>query len=130
MKSFGADDHDALSDLSKLIHIEFVSADYLGFDISRKRVDDMGFKLTFVPSNERVHWIDINFGLADTIYMGDGVYDALIFEKVGYSICPSDGFYRTLQKANFVTYHKGGHRAVADACLHIKEKFFCTSSVY
>lgn len=125
MKAFGADDHDALIILSNLIEIEFLTADTIGFPIAYKRiVGDMEFPLHLISMKDRVRWIEKHFGLSETIYMGDGILDPPIFEKVGYSICPSDGFYWTVAKANYVTRHTGGHRAVAEACVHIKEKFF------
>ncbi len=125
MKAFGADDHDALSILVQYLSICFVTADKIGYPITKKRiVDDMGFCLDLVPMKERVAWIEQRYGLKNTIYMGDGILDPPIFEKVSYAICPADGFYQAMNGANYVTIYSGGHRAVADACAHIKEKFF------
>lgn len=124
MKCFGADDHDALKMLSEYIHIEFVTGDYVGFDISKRRIDDMGFKLTLIRGIEkREKWIEDNFGLDETIYMGDSFMDADLLKKVGYSICPLDGYYTLGESVNYMTRTGGGHRAVAEACMHIKEKF-------
>jgi 3-deoxy-D-manno-octulosonate 8-phosphate phosphatase (KDO 8-P phosphatase) len=47
-----------------------------------------------------------------------------VFAAVGYAICPSDGFYLSRERADFVTHAPGGNRAVAEACMHILEKFF------
>ena len=125
LKVFGPDDYDALKILSKLIKIIFVSADKRGFNISKKRiVDDMGFELFLIPSKKRIKWIDVKYGLNNTIYMGDGIFDYEIFKVVRYSIAPKNSFYKTLKKADFVTFHNGGNRAVAEACLHISKKFF------
>jgi len=124
MKVFGPDDADVLSILSDKINIKMVSGDKRGFAITKKRVDDMGFSLDLVSTFERVDYIKKKYKLDETIYMGDGIYDALVFEKVGYSIAPANGFYITRQKADFVTQAKGGEGAVAEACLHIMEKFF------
>jgi 3-deoxy-D-manno-octulosonate 8-phosphate phosphatase KdsC-like HAD superfamily phosphatase len=66
----------------------------------------------------------IKYELEETIYMGDGIFDAEVFQRVGYSICPSDGFYLTRQMADFVTVAPGGNRAVAEACVHILNKFY------
>lgn len=84
----------------------------------------MGFPVSMVSTFERVDWIKERFNLNETIYMGDGIYDALVFEKVGYSIAPANAFYIAKDKANFITKTKGGAGAVAEACLHIMEKFF------
>lgn len=125
MKVFGPDDADALSILREKINIEMISGDKRGFPITKKRIaDDMKFPLDLVSTFERVAWLEKKFNLKETIYMGDGIYDALVFEKVAYSIAPANGFYLTKQKANFVTQNKGGEGAVAEACVHIMEKFF------
>ena len=125
MKVFGPDDHDALNLLRDRMKIVFITGDKRGFPISKRRVvDEMGFELHMVSTHERVHWIGEHMSFPETIYMGDGIFDAPVFEKVGYSIAPSDAFYMTRQKANFVTNCAGGNRAVAEACMHILEKFF------
>jgi len=124
MKAFGADDHEALGDIKDKIHIEFVTGDDRGFDISNKRVTDMGFKLTLIAGiKNRTNWIDGNWGLKNTIYMGDSFMDESLLAKVGYSICPHDAYKDLRRVVNYVCRHSGGHRAVAEACLHIKEKF-------
>ena len=124
MKAFGPDDHEALRMIADKIEIAFVSGDHRGFPISKKRIDDMGFPIVWIEGVEnRAKWIDENWGLKETIYMGDSIWDAPFFERVGYSICPADGFYTAREKADYVTQHNGGHRAVAEACMHIREKF-------
>jgi 3-deoxy-D-manno-octulosonate 8-phosphate phosphatase (KDO 8-P phosphatase) len=64
------------------------------------------------------------YNLQKTIYMGDGVLDYLVFEKVFYSIAPVNALSTTKKRASFVTENSGGNRAVAEACLHILKKFF------
>lgn len=125
MKVFGPDDSDALSILRSELNIHMISGDKRGFDITKKRiVDDMGFPLDLVSTFERIDWIKQRYNPDETIYMGDGIYDALVFKEVFYSIAPNNAFYLTKEKANFVTFNKGGEGAVAEACLHILEKFF------
>ena len=125
MKAFGADDHDALILLSELLDIQVVSADVKGFEISKKRIQiDMGLKIDLVPAKERPLWISQRFNCDETIYMGDGIFDHLVFSKVCYSIAPANALDFTKSKANFVTKNSGGERAVAEACLHILNKFF------
>ena len=124
MKVFGSDDADALSILKQKMNIEMISGDKRGFPITKKRIDDMGFSVSLVSTFERVEWIKKKYKLKETIYMGDGIYDVLVFEKVAYSIAPANAFYVAKQKANFETKTKGGEGATAEACLHILEKFF------
>jgi 3-deoxy-D-manno-octulosonate 8-phosphate phosphatase (KDO 8-P phosphatase) len=127
MKVFGPDDNDALSLLKDKLNIHAIAGDKRGFSITKKRVaEDMGLALDLVSTFERVEWIEKRYKLEETIYMGDGIFDGLVFDKVAYSIAPADAFYKTRQKADFVTKSKAGEGAVAEACLHILEKFFNT----
>jgi 3-deoxy-D-manno-octulosonate 8-phosphate phosphatase (KDO 8-P phosphatase) len=125
MKVFGADDHDCLNVIKQYLKIHVVSADAKGFEISKRRIQqDMGFNIDLVDASKRVEWLEKNFDLSKTIYMGDGVFDYLVFQKVFYSIAPSNALKSTRNKASFVTNNAGGERAVAEACMHILYKFF------
>ena len=85
MKIFGDADNDALSILNNYVHIEMVTGDKRGFAISRKRItEDMGYDLSLVSTFKRVNWLEKRFNLDETIYMGDGIYDPLVFQKVQY----------------------------------------------
>ena len=124
-KIFGPDDHDGLSILSEFIEIRFVTGDRKGFDISKKRiVDDMNFKLDLVSTVKRLDWIKKKYSLNKVIYMGDGILDYLVMDKVFYSISPANGHVFAKKSANYVTKCSGGDRAVAEASLHIMKKFF------
>jgi len=124
-KVFGPHDNDGIKMLRKVIDVSAISADKRGFAISKKRVsDDMGLTLELVSEEERLSWLEKHFELSECIYMGDGIHDAVIFGKVAYSIAPASAFYIARDKAQFVTNAKAGEGAVAEACLHILEKFF------
>jgi 3-deoxy-D-manno-octulosonate 8-phosphate phosphatase (KDO 8-P phosphatase) len=125
MKIFGADDNDGLSLLKNHIQIRFVTGDKKGFPISKKRiVDDMGFDLEVVSTNRRIDWITERYPLESVIYMGDGIFDHYVMSKVAYSIAPANSDKNAKAYASFITERSGGDRAVAEACLHIMEKFF------
>ena len=123
-KIFGPDDHDALSLIKEFIEVRFITGDKKGFDISKRRiVKDMKFRLDLVSTVKRVDWIK-KYKLEETIYMGDGIMDIPVMEKVGYSICPFNGNDLTKKSSNYVTKRSGGERAVAEACVHLMNKFF------
>jgi 3-deoxy-D-manno-octulosonate 8-phosphate phosphatase (KDO 8-P phosphatase) len=125
MKVFGADDHDCLKMLGKFLKIQVVTADSSGFKISKRRIfHDMGMDIDLVDAAERLDWMSERFNLRKTIYMGDGVLDDLIFKQVLFSIAPSNALETTKKSAHYVTKNCGGDRAVAEACLHILDKFF------
>lgn len=124
-KVFGPNDNDALLLIRDLISIEVVTADSKGFDISYCRiVRDMNLPLSLVASEDRVSWIRQKSALESTIYMGDGIFDYQVFSRVFYSIAPANAFHFTRQKASFVTKSKGSEGAVAEACVHIADRFF------
>ena len=124
-KVFGDADNDALSLIKNRLHIEMVSGDKRGFPITKKRIhDDMGYPLSMVSTFQRIDWIMERFDPMETIYMGDGIYDPLVFAKVGYSIAPANAFYKTKKFASYVTESSGGQGAVAEAVIHIIESIF------
>ena len=125
MKIFGPDDNDGLSLLKANLEIRFITGDKKGFPISKKRiVDDMKYELDIVSTIRRVDWIKERYPLESVIYMGDGIFDHYVMREVGYSIAPANADKLAKQHASFVTERSGGDRAVAEACLHIMEKFF------
>ena len=125
MKQFGPDDHDALLLIKDHLNILMVTGDMRGLPISKKRVEeDMKFPLHVVSTFERIDWIKERFDLMETIYMGDGIFDAMVFKAVGYGIAPANAFFKTKDFADYVTQARGGEGAVAEACMHIMEKFF------
>lgn len=124
MKAFGSDDADALSILRPRMNIVFVTGDKRGFPITKKRIEDMKFPVELVSTFERVNWLKERYDLAETVYMGDGIYESLVFNEVAYAIAPANAFPLAKQKADFVTKNAGGYGAVAEAVCHILERFF------
>lgn len=125
LKIFGPDDHDALTLLKPYIKIRFITGDKKGYKISEKRiVDDMKFQLDLVSTIKRVDWIKDKYNLDEVIYIGDGIFDHYVMREVGYSIAPSNADINAKKYADFVTIRSGGNRAVAEACIHILNKFF------
>lgn len=125
MKVFGPDDNDALKLINQHLAIQFVSADKRGFPITKARiVDDMQYPLHLVSSAERPQWIREHFDPNTVVYMGDGIFDHHVFKTVAYSIAPANADTTAKRTAHFVTERSGGDRAVAEASLHLLEKFF------
>lgn len=124
-KIFGPDDHDALHLLNPFLDIVFISGDKKGFSISKKRIaEDMGFPLFLVSTKKRYQWISERWDLNQVIYMGDGIFDSLVFDQVAYGIATSGSDFLAQKKANFITKRIGSERAVSEACIHILSKFF------
>lgn len=125
MKIFGPDDNDGLSLLKPFMEICFVTGDKKGFEISKKRiVDDMGFALDLVSTVRRIDWIRERYPPERVVYMGDGIFDHYVMREVGYAIAPANADALAKQHAHYVTTRVGGDRAVAEACLHLMQRFF------
>lgn len=124
MKKFGADDNDALSLLRPYMNIVFVTGDKRGFEISNRRIMDMHFNLELVSTIKRIDWIREHYNPAETVYMGDGIFDHYVMREVGYSIATADADEHAKKYADYITERYGGKRAVAEACLHIMDRFF------
>ncbi len=125
MKIFGPDDNDGLRLLNPYIKIRFVTGDRKGLPITTKRIkEDMKFDLDLVSTIKRIEWIKEHYNPKEVIYMGDGIFDHYVMKEVGYSIAPANSDKIAKAHANYVTERSGGDRAVAEACLHIMQKFF------
>ncbi len=122
-KIFGSHDSEGLNILSEFIKIEFISADKRGFEISKKRVGDMGYSIKLVDEGERIDYFN-KLNTKKIIFMGDGYTDSFVFENVFYSIAPKNAVSYALEKADFITNTKAGSGAVFEACIHLKDKFF------
>lgn len=116
LKEFGPHDSYSLKKLKTRLNISFISADKRGYEISEKRISDMGFKLSLVSEEDRFVFVSENFDFSNLIYMGDGDADAPILKKAYKGIAPSNARPKALKNADFVTNNRGGNGAVADAC--------------
>ena len=127
LKEFGSDDSDAISLLKPYIkNIQFVTGDKRGFPIASKRIyQDMGFIINLVSTTQRSVWIEKKFDdISNVIYIGDGIFDHYVFKSVGYSIATANALPHVQERADYVTTRKGAEGAVAEAILHILDKFF------
>ena len=123
-KIFGPDDSEGLKLLKNFINIQFITSDLRGFSISKKRISDMGYKLKYLKQTERYNWINKNYDLQQSIFMGDSLSDLKILKNVKISICPKNSIENIKKHVTYVTKRKGGDRAVAEACLFILSNIF------
>jgi 3-deoxy-D-manno-octulosonate 8-phosphate phosphatase (KDO 8-P phosphatase) len=123
-KIFGAHDSDGLKLLKDKLNIYFISADARGFPISKKRVEDMGFKADLVADKNRYEYIKKRFGFKNTIFMGDGIFDAPVIRDCLFGIAPANARVEAKNRADYITPSKSGEGAVCDACIKINKAFF------
>lgn len=125
-KIFGPHDKDGIKIAMALgLTIHFITADATGFAISQARiVKDWKFninQLTLVTEEDRLKWIEDKFNLDEVVYIGDGIHDAPILQKVALGIAPRSARREAKKAAHFVTQSNAGSGAVLDACLYIRE---------
>lgn len=125
MKAFGCDDFDALKTIGQKVHIQFISGDEKGFEISKKRADEMNVPIALVPSNaqKRWEWIESNFADKIIVFMGDGIGDYIALKNADYSFTVKDALSHTYNAAKEIIHRKGGDRAVARACILLDRKY-------
>lgn len=123
-KIFGPHDSDGLKLIKDKVNILFISADKRGFQISKKRVTDMGYEIKLVSQEDRYSFIEENFGFENTIYMGDGIFDARIIKKCKFGIAPINSRVEAKSAADYVTPSNSGEGAVCDACIAIYRRLW------
>lgn len=122
-KVFGPHDADGLNMIKDKVNLVFISADKRGFPISKKRIEDMGFPIELITEKERYSYIKEKFGFKNTVYMGDGIFDAPIIKDCKFGIVPANARIEAKNAADFVTPSKSAEGAVCDACIEIKNRF-------
>jgi 3-deoxy-D-manno-octulosonate 8-phosphate phosphatase (KDO 8-P phosphatase) len=121
MKTFGAHDADGLKMIrDRLDLITFITADRRGYEISKARLDDMGYPLSLVSEEDRYAHVE-RLGFANTAFMGDGFHDAPLLRDCAFGFAPANARREALAAADYITPSAGGHGAVMDACLYLKE---------
>ena len=123
-KIFGPHDADGLNLIKDKINIKFITADKRGFLISERRIKDLGFSIDLIPDGDRYNHIKEKFGFENTIFIGDGIFDAPIIKECKFGIAPANARPEAKESAHFVTPSRSGEGAVCDACIEIKKRFF------
>ena len=123
-KVFGPHDADGLKIIRDKLNILFITTDKRGFQISKKRIDDMKYKIELVPDGSRYEWIRDNFGFEKTIFIGDGIFDSPIIRDCLFGIAPANARIEAKRWAKYVTPSKSAEGAVCDACIKINKIFF------
>ncbi len=120
-KIFGSHDADALNllTLDKRVSIFFLTADARGFEISAKRLSDMGFNVQLMGSSERVDFISELKREFFTIYVGDSFTDINSMKLSDFSIAPNNSHERARKNADLITMSNSAEGAMSEICLLI-----------
>lgn len=116
-KTFGPHDNDGVKLLKKNgIDVKFISADKRGFDITKKRIEDMKCELDYVSEVDRADYIKREAEDNIVIFFGDGLGDlaAANANLSIYFIAPNNARPQVKTAADYVTPNNGGEGAFLD----------------
>lgn len=127
-KVFGAHDNDGVKLLKKFgVDIQFISADKRGFNITKRRIEDMRCNVELVVEEERSSYIKKKLNSYDlVIFFGDGIGDyAAALDNLDdiVFIAPKNALPIVKDAANFVTYNNGGEGAFFNLAEIVLSKF-------
>lgn len=123
-KEFGSHDSDALQIIKEEVNVFFISADQKGFEISKKRVNDMGFELELVSAEDRERYILEKKISGFTVYIGDSFTDIPAMMAANFSMAPKNAFKPAKKIASFVLSCNSGEGAIAEACIRTCPSLF------
>lgn len=115
-KTFGSHDADALKILQNICSIFFVSADQKGFEISEKRIQDMGFNVQLCNPLERLELIESIMGKSAVVFVADSFTDVAALKVADISVVPQNAHPEAKKVADIVLRSSGGHGAVSEVC--------------
>ena len=129
LKKFVAEDADALNLAKAYCEIIFISADLRGFRISQKRINDMGFELVFLPSQEREDYILNLKKSGKVVYMADSFTDVPALRVADFSVVPQNAKLAVRKYSDYICEYNGGHGAVAEFVLELLNYFMTRDSI-
>ncbi len=122
LKMFGSHDAEALKNISFFSSVRFISADERGFEISAKRIRDMGHDLSLVSSSERADFIRAMQLHSNVAFIGDSFSDIPAMRVAEISAAPGSAYPSARKAATIRLACNGGEGAVAEF-VHLLERF-------
>lgn len=120
-KTYGPHDNDGVKLLKSFgFDVIFISADKRGFDITKKRIDDMKCPLYLVSEGEREQFVEdlvkeYNF----SVFFGDGISDIAAGLKADIFVCPNNARHEAKDECDYVTESNGGEGAFLDLAQYV-----------
>jgi len=118
LKKFGPHDNDGFKMLVEMgIQPVAISADMLGYSITKKRMEDMGIPIHLVSASTRYKWINDRYDFRKIIFVGDGYFDIECIKASRYGVAPSNAPDIVKAAADFVTTSCGGNGVILEIAL-------------
>ena len=121
LKRFSSNDKEAINEILKKFvkNIIFITGDKSGFEISKKRIRDMGFNLKYVCSKRRNEFIKSLRG--SKVYIGDGIFDGDV--NVDLLLSLKDSTPQVQEKSSFVLNTEGGRNVFSHVLFYFENKY-------
>jgi len=127
MKRFGPHDSEAAKLIGAFFPLHFITADARGFNITQKRVSDMGFEAILLSPRERQVFVEeLMLQNKAVVFIGDSLSDIPAMQSAYLSACPSDAMKDVKKEANLSLSTAGGRGVVAEVYSIVK---YCTRGV-
>ncbi len=124
IKRFGSHDAQAISKCLTFFHLQLISADKKGFEISKLRADHLGLRISLVPESLRSDWIAENFVREETALVVDSFTDIPSLINVARSFAPINAHPELIKRVSDILNTSGGGGAVAEVLdILLYEKF-------
>jgi len=121
-KEFGPHDADAIKFLRFFgVKVVAISADSRGFEITKKRLSDMGVELHLVKENNRKKWIETNISSDSFGFVGDGYFDIPAHKLAKYSYAPRNSLEVVKKNSDIVLDCNGGDGVLWSVFEHFLE---------
>jgi 3-deoxy-D-manno-octulosonate 8-phosphate phosphatase (KDO 8-P phosphatase) len=114
LKKFGSHDARAIEIGLKYFNIEIISADFRGFEISKRRVSDMKLELKLISESDRQYWIKNNFEKNSTAFVADSFTDIPSLPHVNRSFAPKNAHPLLIEKVSDKLQRNSGSGAVSE----------------
>jgi 3-deoxy-D-manno-octulosonate 8-phosphate phosphatase (KDO 8-P phosphatase) len=121
LKTFGSWDSDELKTIGKSADLIYISADPSGFEISQKRILDIGGQLQFVTAIERKNFILELKTTGLVVFTADAKSDAQALAAADISFTPANAHPEAKINSSFILRRNGGEGAVAEVIETIKK---------
>lgn len=122
LKKFGPHDSEGAQILSQCHNIKFISADVRGEEITRKRIEDMGFELIIQSASDRVAFVNQQKILGMPVaFVGDSTSDIPALLAADFSLCPNNASSYVKREVDYVLSTVGGAGVVEEVA-----RLFCS----
>ena len=119
LKEFGPHDSDGIKFFKRFgIKIAAVTADKRGFDISKRRMDDMNIPLFHVPESSRLEGVLKVADGCPFAFIGDGYHDIKVFDSAEISYTTLNALDIVRDAADVVLQTYGGSGALMSVFEH------------